>query len=254
MGEGYKINMQCKNCNNEFEGNFCNNCGQKAETHRLTIKHAFHDFLHSFTHVDKGLLYLIVQLFKRPGGVAKDYIAGKRKSYFNPTQYLLIMVAIATFLTINFHLMGDTLSTVSPEDYKLLSESQVKDLQFIKFIYKYFNLILLLGVPLMALFTWLFFRSSGYNFAEILTVMCFIGGQRTLIFIFLTPLLYFFLSYWYIFIGLYYLLWIIYCGWVYLQVFEGKKSIILIKYIIILIIFLPLTQVMSRMIFNIFVY
>lgn len=246
--------MQCKNCNNEFEGNFCNNCGQKADTHRLTIKHALHDFFHSFVHVDTGLLYLIMQMAKRPGEVVKEYLAGKRRSYFNPTQYLILTVAAATFLSINFTLMGDTAGTITPEQLKQLPEMQQIFLQFNKFIYKYFNIILFLSVPLMALFTRLFYRSSGYNYAENLTLMCFLGGQRTLFYICLAPFLYFFRSYWFVFIGIYYLGWIIYYGWTFTQFFKGKKSSIIFKYIVIILIFLPLTQALSWGVFLLFFY
>ena len=30
--------VECKNCGNGFEGNYCNLCGQPAETHRINFK------------------------------------------------------------------------------------------------------------------------------------------------------------------------------------------------------------------------
>jgi hypothetical protein len=85
-------NHTCCNCNNEFTGEYCNQCGQKL-THRITMAHLAHDILHAFTHADKGFLYLMVQLFKNPGKVAREYIVeGKRKRYFMPFQYILIII------------------------------------------------------------------------------------------------------------------------------------------------------------------
>src|SRR5688572_15298735 len=182
--------MTCKNCSNEFEGKYCNNCGQRADLHRFTLKHALHDFIHTFTHVDSGLFFLMKELFLRPGIVAKEYIEGKRKKYFNPMQYLVLMVAIATFLSANYTLMGP--NNVNPETYSKLNEFTQMVLQFNQFIYKYFNLILFIAVPVMALFSWLFYRGSGYNYAENVIMNVFLAAQRTLIFIMVTPFLFLF--------------------------------------------------------------
>jgi hypothetical protein len=173
--------MTCKNCGNNFEGKFCNNCGQKADMHRFTIKHALHDFFHTFTHVDSGLFFLIKELFLRPGIVAKEYIEGKRKKYFSPIQYLILAVAVATFFSVKYNLMGPVSGNVNPEVYNQLNEISKFFLQFNQFIYKYFNLILFVAVPVMALFSWLFYKKSGYNYAENVILNVFLAAQRTLI-------------------------------------------------------------------------
>jgi hypothetical protein len=89
----------CKNCENSFEGKYCPNCSQKADTHRFTIKHFAHEFFHAFTHTDKGIFFLIKELFLRPGKVAREFNAGKRKKYFNPITYLLIVMALQIYLS-----------------------------------------------------------------------------------------------------------------------------------------------------------
>jgi Protein of unknown function (DUF3667) len=241
--------MICKNCGNGFEGNFCNNCGQKAVVNRFTLKHAFHDFLHSFTHIDRGILFLIKELFLRPGIVAKEYIEGKRKKYFNPYQYLLITVAVATFLSVNYHLMGP-----KADANVLGSGVQNFGLQYNAFIYKYFNLMQLFSVPLLAFFSWLFYKRSGYNYAENLVLNTFLGAQRTLIYILLAPFLYFFSHHWYITIGIYYAGWLVYYGWAFVQFFQQKKSAVIIKYIIMTILMVPLIQLMSLGIFYLFFF
>jgi len=38
----------CKNCENLFEGRFCNVCGQKT-AHRLDVSHIWHEVIHLFT-------------------------------------------------------------------------------------------------------------------------------------------------------------------------------------------------------------
>lgn len=244
--------MTCKNCGNEFEGNFCNNCGQKAGLHRFTIKHALHDFFHTFTHVDSGLFFLIKELFIRPGIVAKEYIEGKRRKYFNPVQYLILAVAIATFLTTNYTLMGPT--AVKPEDYSQSSEIAKFFLQFNHFINKYFNLMLFVAVPFMAFFSWLFYRKSGYNYAENVIMNVFLAAQRTLIFILVTPFLFLYKNHWYITIGLYYIAWVVYIGWGYVQFFNQKPMKVILKYIALILVFVPVIQVLSWVIFYLFFY
>ncbi len=244
----------CKNCGNDFEGKFCNNCGQKADLQRFSLKHALHEFIHTFTHVDSGIFFLIRELFLWPGIVAKEYIDGQRKKYFNPVQYLILAVAAATFLSVKFNLMGPDLSPISPEVYGELSEKAKVFLQFREYIYKYFNLILFLAVPVMALFSWLFYRKSGYNYAENLILNVFLAAQRTLMFILLAPFLYFLKSLWFIFIVIYYLWWIVYFGWAYVQFFNQKPSRVILKYIALTLVFLPVIQGISWGIFFLFFY
>ena len=44
--------MICKNCGTEFEGNFCNHCGQKSTVERLTWRSVWDNILHGIFHVD----------------------------------------------------------------------------------------------------------------------------------------------------------------------------------------------------------
>jgi hypothetical protein len=246
--------MKCKNCGNEFEGKYCNNCGQRADLHRFTLKHALHDFIHTFTHVDSGLFFLMKELFIRPGVVAKEYIEGRRKKYFNPIQYLILGVALSTFLLVQYNLMGPVSGDFKPEAYSQLNDSAKMFLQFKEFIYKYFNLLLFIAVPVMALFSRLFYRSSGYNYAENVIMNVFLAGQRTLIFILLAPFLFLFRNHWYITIGAYYIGWIVYVGWAYVQFFNQKPSRVILKYIVLTILFLPVIQGISWGIFFLFFY
>lgn len=239
--------MICKNCGNEFEGKFCNQCGQKNIEGRLTIKEALHNFFHEFTHLDRGLFFLIQELSYRPGHVTKDYIEGKRKSYFNPLQFLILAVAVSTFLTINFHLLG---TKIDPDSIPGLTEAQVSGLRYNNFMYKYFNLVLFAAVPVSAFFSWLIFKKSGYNYAENLIFNSFLAGERTVFFIALSPFLYLFRNYWYIVIGLYYLSWNVYFAFAYKQFFGGKTLVIILKYIITFILFFAVLQLGARAIFN----
>src|SRR5688500_16468941 len=90
--------MNCKNCDVLLEGNFCRQCGQKADTNRITFKHFLHEFFHAFTHSDKGILLLMKDLITRPGLVAREYLDGKRKKYFNPLSFLVIISSLYAYI------------------------------------------------------------------------------------------------------------------------------------------------------------
>ena len=157
--------MVCKNCNASFEGKFCSNCGQPASIHRLTIRHFLHELFHAMTHADKGFLLLARELLIRPGYVAREYVDGKRKKYFNPLSFLVITAAISAFVTYKsgyFEAMSHRPATASAQHreppnesmlavYKAFGESARSAINNQKF------LDLFLIFPSMSVFTWLLF-------------------------------------------------------------------------------------------------
>lgn len=243
--------MICKNCGNTFEGKYCNQCGQKITADRFTLKEILHNFFHNFTHLDTGILYLAKELYIKPGIVAKEYIQGKRKKYFNPLQYLIIVVAVSMFITIKFNILGptpDPANLVSP-DNSVRFAAQMQN-----FFYKNFNLVLFLSVPVSALFSWIFFKRSGYNYAENLIFNAFIAAQRTLTFILLTPFIYFFKNYWFIGIGIYYLFWLIYFIYAFIQFFGENKFKTIIKFLIMYCLLIAVVQLSAISIVYLFYF
>jgi len=170
----------CENCNNQFVGGFCNGCGQKL-AHRITMSHIFHDVAHAFTHADKGFLNLLLQLFVRPGVVAREYILEKkRKKYFNPFQFILIIGSIAAFVAINTHFAETTMEAMSPGT---AASQRVVQFQhtIAKYMAKYYNFLVLLQLPFFALGSFLVYRKYRFNYAEHLTLHTFITAQATLL-------------------------------------------------------------------------
>ena len=101
--------MICKNCgeNTIGKGKYCHGCGQKSRTHRLTFKHFIeHDIIHGVLHLDRGLPLTLKEIFTRPGGVAMDYIEGKRKKYYNFFYLLLLIIGVVSILLTSFSNIG----------------------------------------------------------------------------------------------------------------------------------------------------
>ena len=75
--------MICKNCGTEFEGNFCNHCGQKSTVGRLTWKSVWDNLLHGIFHVDNTFVKTTRTLVVHPDRLISDYFAGRRKGYID---------------------------------------------------------------------------------------------------------------------------------------------------------------------------
>ena len=84
----------CLNCGTSFRGNYCPGCGQKADTGRLTLRHALNNLLGVLASADKGLGHTLHELLMRPGHMTRDYIQGHRVEYVRPIQLLFLLASI----------------------------------------------------------------------------------------------------------------------------------------------------------------
>ena len=79
----------CRNCEAEMVGNFCSACGQKKIRERLSIRKLISEIPGRFLNLERGLLHTVVNLFLRPGAMARDFVYGQRTQYVNPLGYFL---------------------------------------------------------------------------------------------------------------------------------------------------------------------
>jgi len=174
----------CLNCETLLtaDDHFCPNCGQKANTHRLTIGHIIHEFIHTFTHADVGFLGMIADLLAKPGAVAREYIKGKRKKYFSPFTFFVLCVGVVVFSSHLFHVNQEH-QKVDPHVLIQLPTQAAKqkyiDLinrlnNVTDFVGKNMNAIVMAVLPIYAFFPWIFFRKRGYNYSEqLVAIMLF---------------------------------------------------------------------------------
>jgi hypothetical protein len=162
------MNTVCKNCGHSFNQNYkyCPHCGQVSTTPRLNFHLLVHDVVHAFLHADKGIFLLLKELSYKPGKVGRLYVEGQRKKYFNPFNFLVVMVAIAVFLNLKFELF-----IIPGENVKAGS------LEFLHFVFKYFNVFIFILCPVNALLTWLSFRRYNMNYIENVVLSAYMSGQ-----------------------------------------------------------------------------
>ena len=176
--------ITCKNCNNQFEGQFCNQCGQSADTQRLDFKFLLKNLHKNFLkYFHKGIFYTSRQLFTRPGHSIREYIEGKRVNHFEP---IGLLIAFAAFYGVLYH-------TFDINMFSGLSDNTLDGKLDFKsagnWITDHFAVVTLLFVPVYSIGSFLSFRKQGYNFYEHIYINTFLASQRLLIRIATFPLL-----------------------------------------------------------------
>lgn len=110
--------------------------------------------------IDKGILFTLKQVFRRPGRAAMDYIAGKRVNYYNVFYLILLLIGFNVILKYSDNYLYEWMY----HEPKVLVPAEVQN------ITDFFNnnkkIILLSFIPIFALNSYLLFRKVGLNFAE----------------------------------------------------------------------------------------
>ena len=174
--------INCKNCRKTVDGKYCNNCGQKAATGQITIPGLVHDLPHAIFHIDSGILYNLLQLFKRPGDAIDEYIDGKRKPFFHPVSYL-VFALVLNYLVVkiyNLHLYDEgELQSMDTLQAKAITDYDAMQWWFLEHTYIY----ILIAIPASALFLFQLLKimKVRYNLAETAVVMLFTIAQGVLL-------------------------------------------------------------------------
>lgn len=172
------MSIICKNCGNVFEGNYCNICGQKAETHPIDVHFIAHDLQHGLLHYEGGIVYSAKELFTRPGHAIRDYIEGKRVKHYKPISMLIVL---ATFYGLFYHVLN--IDIFSNKENTLLNYEKLNE-----WIAHHFSIITLLLLPILSLSSYLLFKKQGYNYTEHLILNSFYSSQKLFLRILTLPL------------------------------------------------------------------
>ena len=171
----------CKNCNNQFTGKYCNQCGEKVYGEKdKSVFHLFEEGLHFITHFEGTFFNTLKKIFTRPGQLSVDYCNGKRKTYFKPLSLFLLLVVLyllfPVFEGLNMKLYYHThhilygnyarRMVIDIMTQKHLADGQVEAL-FHPVAEKVSKFLLLILLPLTALFFWLLtYKKRKYFFDQ----------------------------------------------------------------------------------------
>ena len=99
--------QHCHNCDNDFSGNFCPICGQRAEVGRVGWNSIKDNVAILWGMDSRSLGYTLLQLLGRPGYLVRDYISGRRQVSFPPVKMLVIVCLFVVIVESFFHVKND---------------------------------------------------------------------------------------------------------------------------------------------------
>lgn len=158
---------------------------------RITLSSIYNTLLEQF-HLEKGIGYTIKQFILQPQSAIHEYFYVDRKRMIRPSRFLLLTVAIATFLSYQFFPLGDKMAEelAQDPDYQKIPEQYLPAISYITaLVNKYFNLVFMSSLPFISLGTLLLFPMKSYNFAEHLILNIYLFCIQTIVFIITIPFL-----------------------------------------------------------------
>lgn len=165
--------MNCKNCNTELNSKFCPDCGQPTNLKRIDGHYIIHEIEHVL-HFERGILYTVKGLVTKPGQNIRNYLSENRSRLVKPIIFIIVTSLIYTLISHFFHIEEEYVN------YKGLEKSSIGTiLKWIQGNYGYASI--LTGI-FVAIWLKVFFRKYGYNFFELLIMLCFVQGISMLIF------------------------------------------------------------------------
>ncbi|MDT0558967.1 DUF3667 domain-containing protein [Ichthyenterobacterium sp. W332] len=170
----------CKNCNSDFFGSYCNNCGQRKSVNKVTFSEISQDFIDTVFSVNAPLWVTIKALFLNPGKLFREYLAGKRKAFYKPVAFF-VLITIAYIILFSLY------------DFDVNNPSQERELKLIaqaeQSAFRNFNNLLFIYVFNLGFTIKLFFYKN-YSLIEYITISFYIIGVYTLLLSVTTPIAY----------------------------------------------------------------
>lgn len=191
--EDYPVHF-CKNCETEFRGNYCPNCGQKSNTERLSIRTAILQSVGSIVSMERGFVRTALELFYRPGYLMRDYIEGKRADYHKPFSMLFVLATL--HIVVHYIFYGNSGFQSSGFETDVNEAAELGPLveaimSFANYMVNNQALSTLLFILILIVPNWLVFKMTSYgknlNLAEHFYIMLFVGCQLLLFNIFMIP-------------------------------------------------------------------
>ena len=103
--------VHCVGCGATVTGRYCVDCGERTEPHDYSMRHLAEEFVETTAHVDGRVFASMRSLLTRPGQLAADYLAGRRKTQMGPVQ-MFVVCNVIYFLVLPLALQMPFTSTL----------------------------------------------------------------------------------------------------------------------------------------------
>ncbi|MFD2037572.1 DUF3667 domain-containing protein [Belliella marina] len=166
----------CHNCDIPMTGNFCSNCGQK-QYQRIDGQYIWTEIQETILHTNKGFLYSIFEIIKNPGKTAREFLDGKRVKHYKPLMLAFVLSGINAFISLRILGLMDKLRVYYSATPNMNSEFMN---DYLSFFSSYNSLIMLLLLPIFAVFTKIAFKKWGQNYYEHIVMNSYILSYFTI--------------------------------------------------------------------------
>lgn len=236
--------MNCKNCGETVQGQYCSHCGQNSNVDKITLPSLLHELSESVFQINRGFLYTVKELLKRPGNSIEEYLSGRRKRYYKPIAYVLTLSTLyflVTQITGQNTWMDDLISGFSRGAYDAGKETEVPSVLI--WFAKNFAFTTLLLLPVFSLASYLSFSGLGRNYLEHFVINSYVTGQQAIFYAVFALINTFADSYMLELIPV--LVAFSYAIWVFWQFFkEGKRMVNILRSILTYILYLAFSLIM----------
>ncbi len=229
----------------------CKSMENNSRPERITMKTIWHSVLDVFD-LEHGLIYTTIALTLRPGEALRTYLKEDRTRLVPPLRFLVFAVAIAAFITVQYMKNSaflEQMRTGFEYGYRSGGGDGEVDMELMnkyflllnEFFANYFNVLLLVGVPILALCTFWLFRKN-YNYAEHLVINSYVTAYQSILYVVMTPMLLFTdfntLSL------IYTMLLIVYSAYAYIKIFQQKIIIGTLKALLVTMLYFILYYIL----------
>jgi len=174
----------CKNCGNNYEGNFCPSCGQRYIDKRFTLKDSIAWLFASVFNLERGFLPTTIQLITKPGVTIRNYLSGITIPYAHPFRFVFIWSTVSAILTVYLGIFDESTAAITQttsEDLNYSAQQQEFMARYNEFIKNYLAFVTMGMIPITSFFTYLLFKKKGFNYAENLVMQAYATGSSVVI-------------------------------------------------------------------------
>ena len=163
----------------------------EAKIERVTTKTMFKSLL-AILNLEKGIFYTAWEMIKSPGDAMRRYLFEDRNKFIEPLKFLVLTIPIYLFLSLKVFPTGtffDGMEQGFNAGAQSMPEEQAAQAKLLlQYLKNYSNFLLLLTVPISAIWTYFLFRKYHLSYGEHLVLNAFLYAFLTLLGIVLMPL------------------------------------------------------------------